>query len=319
MEERKKDYRRLVNLSFEALSTGGIFAILFVLVDFIWQVYDFIRSIYNFIKPFTDSITAFVYKWIIPAINWLNVWITTFKNIILVIQGNLDQVIEDLYKKVFPGIEDLRKAIESTYNKVIDIVSVFSREAADKLAANRDELLRAIDKYTRDIRDELIYKIHEYTDPVISKLNEILIIIDTQKRDLLTRLKPVEDLIAITFEKPNVIKRETFQGTSQRWGVDLWNDLFSGITPTTPVTPSLERVQLKEDAVIDKYIEIIFAGKDGDWKDVSARIDEEIRELYYGEVILVKTKITVPKLPKPKDIPRSQVPTAWTGIKFLPL
>ncbi len=249
-----------------------------------------------YLTPLFVTLQVFVETYIVPVIAWLQGLVFWLQAAMLLVQGKLEELINFVYNKVFKDVEELRANIIKVSDTLKDVASVFSKDLADKIQATEDKTLRLLDSYTRDIRDWAISTLHEATDPLVRKTNEISVLLNGFINQVKDRFKPIEDLIALTFEKPQVLKRETLGATSMLWGVDLWNDLFSGVTPIKPVTPSAETMRLQVDPVVDKYIEDIFAEKVGGWGDITQRVDEEIREKFYGEVIPRKTEIKTVKL-----------------------
>lgn len=257
----------------------------------------------QYIIPFLFSLQvlylqlqAWVITYIVPIVVWLQGAIAVLQVVILAVQGKIETLWNTVYTSVFGWVEDLRKNIAQITSKIADVVSVFDKKLADSIKATEDKFFKVLDVYTRDIRDQFLTGLHDTTAPIISKINQIDIILKDFISYSAGSFDKVNSLIGSPFEKPHTLHRSVIFTTSQRWGVDLWSDLFAGVTPTKPITPSEEMVRLQVDPVVDKYIEGIFAERDIGWKDISQRVDEEIREKYYGEVIPDKTKITVPEL-----------------------
>lgn len=249
-----------------------------------------LQTWYLYVKEFIDT-------WVVPAVIWLQGAVAWIQALMLLVQGKLEDLINLVYNKVFKDIEELRSNIVRAFDTIKDVASVFSRDLADRIQVTEDKFLTLLNSYTRDLRDWAISSLHAATDPIIRKTNEISVLLTGFITQVADRFKPIENLIAMTFEKPQVFKRESVFNTSMRWGADLWSDLFAGVTPIKPITPGEEMVRLQVDPFIDKFIEDIFAEKVEGWQDVSQRVDEEIREKFYGELIPRKTEIGVPRLP----------------------
>ena len=254
-------------------------------------------SIYQtWILPVVTWLQSMYTTYVLPVLTWLQAMVFWLQTAMLLVQGKVEQLITFVYDKIFKDVEELRANIIKVFDVIKDVASVFSRDLADKIQATEDKFLRVLDSYTRDLRDWAISSLHEATDPLIRKTNEISILLNGFINVVQDRFKPIENLIAITFEKPQTLKREVLFTTSMHWGAGLWNDLFSGVTPKEPITPSEEMVRLQVDPVVDKYIQDIFAEKVEGWQDMTQRVDEEIREKFYGEVVPRKTEIKTVKL-----------------------
>jgi hypothetical protein len=276
----------------------GIFAIISAIIDFIWNVWSFISKLYEWIKPFIDGVTAFINKWITPAILAINVWITAAKDFLYIIQGKVEQVINDIYQKVFPGLDQLRDTIEAVFNAAKDIAAVFNVELSAKIAATETSFLHTIDSYTRDLRDLLIQYVHDYSDPVIRKLEEIDALFRSFTQPVLDRLQNLENILASTFERPNVIQRDILRDSSLRWGQALWEDLFSGIvTPSPiPIRPQVEEIHLPD--ILEHAIQEMLKDDKGEWADAYKNSQEEIYEILTGTTLAERTKVEVAKLEK---------------------
>jgi len=241
-------------------------------------------------------IETWIEMYIIPLVLWLQAATIWIQAAVLLIQGKIEAIINLIYTDIFGWLEDLRKGIGQVISVIKDVVSIFNRDLSDRIQVTEDKFFKLLDKYTRDIRDWAISQLHTYTDPIVSKINEITTEINKWATLATSTFDKLTTLIGATFEKPSVLKRDVLSSTSMHWGVDLWNDLFSGVVPPARKYPTDEMEQLKLDPFIESHIKAIFDMEAGDWADVSTRIDEEIAELYYGKVIPDKTKLNVPKL-----------------------
>ncbi len=257
------------------------------IASFLWDVYN------NWVKPVLTTLKDLYDTWVKPAIEFLQTTVAWLKGIVLLVQGKLEDLINYVYNKVAKDVEELRANIIKVSDTLKDVASIFSKDLADKIQATEDKTLRLLDSYTRDLRDWAISTLHEATDPLIRKTNEISVLLNGFISQVTDRFKPIETLIALTFEKPQTLKRETLFTTSQRWGMDLWRDLFSGQVSQMEVVPYSEREIFNLPDELERQLDYMILEDKGPWADVSKRIDEEIEEIVTGKAVSTKTEIKV--------------------------
>jgi len=256
-------------------------------------VSDMWKTVQGWIKPIWD----FYRDNIKPVLDTVYSFIDTLKSIILAVEGRLDELWAKVTTEVLGPLNDVIKDISKIWTGIADVVSVFNAQLAEKMIALESGLTAKYKAAIDAAYDATIGKVKEHLDPVLRKLNELEALYNLYVKTFTDKLEKVGNIIDTTFEKPNVLKHDVLFTTSMHWGAGLWNDLFAGVTPTKPAAPSDEMVQLQVDPLVDKFIADVFAEKVEGWQDISKRIDEEIREKFYGELIPSKTQITVPKLP----------------------
>jgi len=285
---------RFAEKSWEALK--GAWQVITPLTTAIKDLWGYIAKVYDWVKGYIQPIYDFYKDYIKPVLDFVHTAIDWALKGLALVNGKLDELWKMVETDVFGPLNEIRKDVNKLWLDISGIVSIWNKELGEQMRSQEEKLDKKWHTMLDDIYKATIGEVKEYLEPIQKKINEIDANFHKYIDPITKTMEKVEKIIETTFEKPQVLKRETIFSTSQEWGVDLWNDLFSGVTPKEPVTPSLEMVQLKVDPVVDKYIKDIFAEKVEGWGDITQRIDEEIREKFYGEVISRKTEITVPRL-----------------------
>lgn len=250
------------------------------IINLIKGIIDWVKVIWGWVKPWIDWILNTYKTYIKPWIDYLRDIVEVIHHAVVFVRDGLDGLVKELYRKWFPEIEEARAAIKELFTKTAEIVSVFDEKLANKIIETRDEFLATIDKYSRDLRDWALDKIHDVFDPILHKVNEITILLEGFIRSVEDRFRPIIDLISKTFERPQVLRRETMERSGRKWGYELWSSMFEGSSP--PLTPREER-ELRYEPPEDWGTEIVrktLELQDTEWKDVTdAAIDTAIRML----------------------------------------
>jgi len=275
----------------------GFWQVITPLINTIKDLWGYVVKVYDWAKAAIQPLWDFYKDQIKPWLDWVRDMLENTRTILLAAQGKLDELWNKLLNDVLGPLNDIIKDVTKIWTQIADVVSVFNASLAEKMLALESDLTAKYNAAIDAVYDKTIGQVKEILDIPLRKLNELEALYNLYVKTFTDKLEHIGNIIETTFEKPDVLKRTVIWETSMHWGVDLWNDLFSGVTPKVPATPSPEMQQLQVDPFIDKYIEDIFAEKVPGWEDLTKRIDEEIREKFYGEIIPQKTTITVPKLP----------------------
>lgn len=285
-----------------------VYLVIKPMIDLIKGVIGIAIDVFNFVKDKLAWIYDFYKDWVKPWIDWVRGALEIVQATMLVVQGRIEEFIKVVYTDLFGDIEKIRADVLSMFDKVEDIISIFSEETAAKLQVFEDKLFMTLDKYTRDIRDELIGKLHEVTDPVLHKINEITLVIEGYLKPIASRFETIEKLINITFEKPQLLRRETLKITGLSYGMDLWNATFEGSTPALTEEEAAPFPFAMVPEWMQKAQENIIKGREGEWSDVEKRIEEELQEIITGEEVEAKTEIVVPELAELMEESRKIMP-----------
>ena len=257
------------------------------IITFLWGIYN------NWIKPVLSELYDVYKTWIKPTLDWLNTTVTWLKTTVLAIQGKIETLWNDLYTKTFGWLEDLRKDIAKITSTVIDVVAIFNKELADSIKAQEDKFFKFLDSFSRDIRDEFLNNLHDFTRPIIQKISEVEVNLKeitsyaTKAGNLLNKI------LETTFQKPQTLRREILQTTSLHWGMDLWDDLFSGVAgpgeiPIVPDRPTIDLPALLEEQITEMLKE-----DKGKWADAYKNSQEEIYEAVTGKRLEHRTQVIV--------------------------
>jgi len=190
-------------------------------------------------------------------------------------------MLESLFPEVFSTIDEIKQDIQEIFGKVKDIVGVFSEELAAKIQATEEKLLRTISKYTTDLRDELIGKLHDITDPIIRKIDSITAVIEGYIRPIEEAFNRVKTIIETSFEKPQLLRRETMEISGLLYGEDLYDAMFRAGTTKIEREDEESLNQIVQEPLIEDMKWLIKEPEKGYWQDVEKEIvrqQEEVKE-----------------------------------------
>lgn len=243
--------------------------------DVIEGVYQFIKDyvleFYNaFIKPLLETV-----DWILAKLDQVLKWIDDVYNATI---GRIEKIYEDLFGKY----EELWRRIEEAGEKLARVAGIFSKDLGESILKLLDELEGRTIGQIRDLRDEILGKIDDIYIYVRDKINDAYWAIKDLVKPIEDKVFDILDRLEISFEKPDLLRRETVTKTADTYGLDWWDRIMKGIEPKPK---KLEvRAYIRGDVYkkIEENAKTMDLGKDGDWSDVWEYIAESADNLDAG-------------------------------------
>jgi len=195
-----------------------------------WFVYV-LKALWKYIKRVWEKFERFYEKYVVPIIEWLKKkidWITAWLDKIV---RYLEKKIDWIYNKLFGWIERLRKTIDEIGKKLSRIVGVFLPKLGKEIDKTREEILRTIDKYSRDLRDWALDKLRQTVRPIQQGLYDIRGALKELGEKTLGELEQHYILITGISKRPGILNSEPFVKAWEDYGEEAFSrfaDRYTG-------------------------------------------------------------------------------------------
>jgi len=245
------------------------------LYDSVNRIYQTLKStigdLYtHFIKPAWDMVHA-VWSKLNDTIDWIdNLYNKTIGR------------IEEVYDKLFGRIEDLWKHVEDTRDKLLRVISVFNKDLARRFYDTTEKLEASTIGRIRDLRDDLLHMIDSTYEDLRSKINDFYWAVKDLTDQVHQKVIAVEDFLSVSFEKPQLLKRETVKTTADTYGQEWWDSVMTHIAPRTKKAEVEVMFRGDISSRTDEVLQELDKGEEGSWADVYHYIDESVQFMDLG-------------------------------------
>jgi len=248
-------------------------------VGSLWsKVSSAVSQLRSWVKDFYDDIIKPVWNKVEVAWSKINDVLDWIDDLYHKTIGKIDEV----YNKLFGKIEKVWRDFEDTRDKVLRLISTFNKDLSQKIYDATEKVEASTIGRIRDLRDELLHKIDKVYEELRSRINDfyyaIKDIVD-QANEVVFRIK---DVIDISFEKPNVLSKETIIRSADTYGADWFESLMMQGTEPTRIRHVEVMFRQETAKEMDRIIDEIRAGKKGPWGDVASYIDDAVFRVASG-------------------------------------
>ena len=267
----------------------------------LWQavkpVWDTLHSAWEVVKPIWDKVEA-VYEtlktyvvdvyidWIKPVWDRVEVVWSKLNDVVDWIDGVYNATIgkiEHVYDTLFGRFEELAEKFRLGAEKTTRLIAVFSEDLAKKIYDTAEMIEASTIGRIREIRDSITHQVDVVYNELRDRINDFYYavkdIIDPVRRVVFE----VKDFLEISFEKPDLLRRETIVKTA-----DTYGDRFSRSASATDLTykrpkapppvPPGEMV-----TILDSFVEEMDKEETGLWADVHEWLIRQTEQLDAGQ------------------------------------
>jgi len=258
----------------------------------------------GWVIPTLKSLWDFVYGWIKPIVDWLKpkvlaLWEIWTKHIrpklewilsrLEWLSKKLDNVffrlwnqINLIYNQLFGWIEDLRNKLRRLSMELQKVASVFSKKLAEKIAQVHRRIDDSLKAVSTRLRKEILNRIHETYMVLRTRIDNATAALRNVLGQAREAIRVIDNGLRATIERPGLLRRETIQASTRKYGAYYLEGLDEATTPR-PAERELELVVVGETwKVIERTIELIAKGTEEAWADVHRAIDQTLEKIEVG-------------------------------------
>jgi len=194
------------------------------LIDVLLAIWEEIEDLWKEIEEIYERYMRPVIDWLKGKIDWIIGWLD---KIVTYIHEKIDWI----YNKLFGWIEKIRKTIDEIGRKLSRIVGVFLPKLGEEIDKTREEILRIIDKYSRDLRDWALDKLRQTIRPIQQGLYDIRGALKELGEKTLGELEQHYILITGISKRPGILNSEPFVKAWEDYGEEAFSrfaDRYTG-------------------------------------------------------------------------------------------
>lgn len=270
---------------------GYTMPVLLILVNgliVVWNTFTVVYNTFAAVWATIKDLAAPIWAVISPAIDWVKstVWplaqsaYTTAKGAYDYVDSIFKQVnayVNKFYNSIFGEVFKVWNSIASIEQKVVTLIATFDKPLATAInkgfTSFRAETIGRVENAYKYAKSEL-KKVHDQT---LGRVKPWIDLMGTTIHTVEATLGQFATVMNKITEGSGAIRDDVIRQTTRRYGQTMWNEMFGYPVRETSVPPDPSEIEVSVFPDLEKDIETLDAGPDGDWGDVYTNLSEWIK------------------------------------------